>query len=187
MGLIPEMSEDVDETVAVITEMAARCHHSVGAAENPAKRLASKLQDKVPVIYGGYGIGATAAMRFKCDLNEYGKSPAFWNFFPELNHNEIVGWNKLAEVTKESFILVLLRDKGEHPRIGLRFEITQGLIEDQVAEVIEVRSEGESSLARLMSLIFFTQLAAIYVGLAHRVDPGPVEVIMKLKHELSNR
>ncbi|MCA1707308.1 MAG: bifunctional phosphoglucose/phosphomannose isomerase [Actinobacteria bacterium] len=187
MGLIPTMGEDVEETVGIISGMAARCHRSVAANENPAKRLAVKLRDKVPVIYGGYGLGATAAMRFKCDLNEYGKSPAFWNFFPELNHNEIVGWNKLADVTKERFVLVLLRDKGEHPRIGLRFEITRGLIESRLAEVIELESEGESSLARLMSLIFLTQLAAIYVGLAHRVDPGPVEVLMKLKNELSNR
>lgn len=187
MGLIPDVSEDVDETVAVIEDLAKRCHRSVGASENPAKILANKLRDKVPVIYGGYGIGATAAMRFKCDLNEYGKSPAFWNFFPELNHNEIVGWNKLASVTKEHFILVLLRDRGEHPRISLRFEITEGLIKDKVSDVVELRSEGNSSLARIMSLIFLTQMAAIYVGLAHEVDPGPVEVIMKLKSELASR
>jgi glucose/mannose-6-phosphate isomerase len=187
MGLIPKVAEDVDETVSVIEGLAKRCHRSVSAPDNPAKVLAAKLQDKVPVIYGGYGLGATAAMRFKCDLNEYGKSPAFWNFFPELNHNEIVGWNKLASITKEHFILIMLRDHGEHPRISLRFEITRGLIEKQVSEVVELHSEGESALARLMSLVFLTQMAAIYVGLAHEVDPGPVAVIMKLKSELANR
>jgi glucose/mannose-6-phosphate isomerase len=187
MGLIPDVSEDVEETTGVIEELAKECHRSRGVNENPAKDLANRLKDKVPVIYGGYGIGATAAMRFKCDLNEYGKSPAFWNFFPELNHNEIVGWNKLGSVTKEHFTLVMLRDSGEHPRISLRFEITTGLIKDQVSEVIELHSRGDSSLARVMSLIFLTQMAAIYVGLAHEVDPGPVEVIMKLKGELANR
>ena len=187
MGLIPEVADDVDETSKVVAEIAARCHRSVPAAQNPAKELALKPHGKIPVIYGGSGLGATAAMRFKSDLNEYGKAPAFWNFFPELNHNEIVGWNKVAEVTKEHFVLVLLREEGEHPRIKHRFEITQGLIEDQVGEVVELHAEGASSLARLMSLIFITQLAAIYLGLANNVDPGPVESIMKLKSELANR
>ena len=187
MGLIPDVSEDVEETIAVISKMAERCHRSVPEATNPAKVLANKLKGKIPVIYGGYGVGATAAMRFKSDLNEYGKSPAFWNFFPELNHNEIVGWNKLAGVTKEHFVLVLLREEGEHPRISLRFEITQRLIEGQVGEVVELHAEGSTPLARLMSLIFITQMAAIYVGLAHGVDPGPVDVIMKLKKELADR
>ncbi|MEA2497682.1 MAG: glucose/mannose-6-phosphate isomerase [Actinomycetota bacterium] len=187
MGLIPEATDDVEDTIEVISKMAGPCHRSVPTRDNPAKQLANKLRDKVPVIYGGYGLGATAAMRFKCDLNEYGKSPAFWNFFPELNHNEIVGWNKLADVTKEHFVLVLLREQGEHPRIAHRFEITQRLIGGQVGEVIELHAEGSTPLARLMSLIFITQMAAIYVGLAHGVDPGPVEVITKLKNELKDR
>lgn len=187
MGLIPEMGDEVDETVKVISEMAARSTRSVPATGNPAKQLAGKLIGKIPVIYGGYGVGGTAAMRFKCDLNEYGKSPAFWNFFPELNHNEVVGWNKVADVTREHFVLVLLREEGEHPRIVHRFEITEGLIDGHFSEVVEVQAEGLSPLARLMSLIFITQLAAIYVGLAHGVDPGPVETIMKLKSELAKR
>jgi glucose/mannose-6-phosphate isomerase len=187
MGLIPEMAEEVDETVKVVSEMAAKSIRSIPAGDNPAKQLAAKLIGKIPVIYGGHGVGGTAAMRFKCDLNEYGKSPAFWNFFPELNHNEVVGWNKVADVTKEHFVLVLLREEGEHPRIVHRFEITEGLIHGHFNEVVEVHAEGLSPLARLMSLIFITQLAAIYVGLAHGVDPGPVETIMKLKSELAKR
>jgi glucose/mannose-6-phosphate isomerase len=67
------------------------------------------------VVYGGSGLGATAAMRFKCDLNEYGKTPAFWNAFPELDHNEIAGWKIHADLTAASFALVLLRDAGDHP------------------------------------------------------------------------
>ena len=82
---------------------------------------------------------------------------------------------------------MFLRDRGEHERVALRFEITKPLIERNVAEVVEVWSEGDGVVARLLSLIFVTQMAAIYVGLGYGVDPGPVEVIQRLKTELSNR
>ena len=187
IGLVPDMQPDIDEAVEVLSDLAARCHRKLPTDENPAKRLASALHGRVPVIYGGTGVGATAAYRFKCDLNEYGKTPAFWHEIPELDHNEIVGWNQLDDLTKQNFVLVFLRDPGEHERIGFRFEITRSLIEGNVAEVIEIGAEGTGVIARLLSLILVTQLAAIYVGLGYEVDPGPVAVIQKLKSELSNR
>ena len=184
MGLIPEMQESVDETVEVLADLAGRCHHNVPAAENPAKDLARRLNGKVPVIYGSHPLTAVAAQRFKTDLNEYGKTSAFWNYFPELNHNEIVGYNQLVDLTSSSFVVVLLRDSGEHERIALRFQITRRLIEDNLSDLIEISSEGQTPLARLFSLVLITQLAAIYVGLSYEIDPGPVEVIQSLKAEL---
>ena len=187
IGLVPEMQSDLDEAVDVLSDVASRCHRKRATDENPAKQLASKLHGRVPVVYGGHGVGATAAYRFKCDLNEYGKTPAFSHVLPELDHNEIVGWNRLEDVTKKSFVLVFLRDPGDHERIKLRFDITRSLIESNVAEVIEIDAEGDGVMARLLSLILVTQLAAIYVGLGYEIDPGPVESIMKLKSELSSR
>ncbi|MFN2524914.1 MAG: bifunctional phosphoglucose/phosphomannose isomerase [Actinomycetota bacterium] len=187
MQLIPEMDEEIDEAVDVLTRLQARCHRSRPRSENPAKDLAARLIDRIPVIYGGAGIGSVAGYRFKCDLNEYGKAPAFANEVPELNHNEIVGWDRLADLTRKNFVLVLLRDAEEHERIQMRFEITRDLIGDSFAEIIEIPSEGRSAVARLLSLILVTQLAAIYVGLAYGVDPGPVRVIQKLKSELAAR
>ena len=186
IGLVPDLQADVDESIKVLSEMAPRCHRDKPRAENAAKDLAARLMNRIPVVYGGHGLGATAAYRFKCDLNEYGKTPAFWNEIPELDHNEIVGWNQLADMTSERFVAVLLREPGEHERVKLRFEITRRLIQGGLAEFVEVNAEGESVLARLLSLIFVTQLASIYVGLAYGVDPGPVDVIMKLKAELKD-
>jgi glucose/mannose-6-phosphate isomerase len=187
MGLVPALDADVDEAVAILSDLADRCHRKEPRDSNPAKRLAAVLEDKIAVIYGGSAVAGTAAMRFKCDLNEYGKVPAFWNVFPELNHNEIVGWTTMGSLTSESMVLVLLRDVDEHERVGLRFEITQRLIEGSFSDVHELRSSGESTLARLLSLVFVTQLASIYVGLAQGIDPGPVEVIQELKAELQQR
>ncbi|MDQ4095823.1 MAG: bifunctional phosphoglucose/phosphomannose isomerase [Actinomycetota bacterium] len=187
IGLVPDMQDDVDDAVSVLREVEQRCHRSRSRAENPAKDLAARISGKVPVVYGGYGLGGVAAYRFKCDLNEYGKTPAFWNEFPELNHNEIVGWNKLDDLTGDRFVGILLRHPDEHPRVDLRFEITRSLIEDKFSDWIEVPAEGQTPLAQLLSLILLTQLASIYVGLAYEVDPGPVEVIQNLKQQLAER
>lgn len=187
IGLARDLDAEIEEAGAVLDELAARCHRSVPAAENPAKQLALEIRDRIAIVYGAHGIAALAAMRFKCDLNEYGKVPAFWNAFPELNHNEIVGWSGLTDVTRANAVIVLLRDLVEHERVAMRIAITRRLIADSASGVVEVKATGESSLARLLSLVFVTQLAAIYVGLARGVDPGPVEVIQQLKAELAQR
>lgn len=187
MGLVPDLQPDVDEAIKVLSEIAARGARDRPVGDNPAKDLARSIVDRIPVISGGYGLGATAAYRFKCDLNEYGKVPAFWHYLPELDHNEIVGWNKLKDLTRKRFVAILLRDSGDGDRIDLRFELTRKLTKGHFADVIELHSEGASELARILSLILITQLAAIYVGLANGVDPGPVEVIQKLKAELRDK
>jgi glucose/mannose-6-phosphate isomerase len=187
MELIPTLDEDLQEALGVLDSLAARCERGRSRSENPAKDLAARIAGRVPVVYGAQGPAATAAYRFKCDLNEYGKTPAFWHYLPELDHNEIVGWGQLSDLTSKRFVAVLLRDTNEHPRIALRFDVTRELIAPKLADVVEVRAEGESPLARILSLVLVTQLAAIYVGLAYGVDPGPVDVIQELKSELAHR
>jgi glucose/mannose-6-phosphate isomerase len=187
MGLVPALEDDVKEAVSVLEGLQARCRRSVPAAENPAKQLALDVENKIPLVYGGYGLPSVAAYRFKCDLNEYAKTPAFWNELPEMNHNEIQGWSALRDTTVDKFVAVFLRDDGEHPRVSKRFDITRRLLEGRISGIVEIRSEGESSLARLLSLVFVTQMAAIYLGLAYGVDPGPVPVLEGLKEELARR
>ncbi|HVF54351.1 MAG TPA: bifunctional phosphoglucose/phosphomannose isomerase [Actinomycetota bacterium] len=187
VGIAAGLEEEVDEAVAVLSAAAEDCVRTNEGSSNPAKELAQRLVGKVPVVYGGSGLGATAAQRFKCDINEYGKALAFWNYFPELNHNEIVGWTDVTPDAPAQFVLVKLRDPDEHPRIALRFDVTEELIGASFSDIVEVRAEGRSPLARLLYLIYVTQLAAIYIALAKGVDPGPVEVIENLKAELAQR
>ena len=184
MGFVPDPAQDVEESLSVLADIAPRCGRETPAVENPAKDLAVRLAGKVPIVYGGPGIGAAIARRFKCELNEYGKAHAFFNEFPEMNHNEIVGWTKAAEIGG-NYVAVWFRDSGDDYRVGLRWQITRSLIEDSAADIVEVTSEGDSPLARMTSLLYLTQLAAIYTGLAHGVDPGPVEVIEELKQRLA--
>ncbi|MEA2476125.1 MAG: glucose/mannose-6-phosphate isomerase [Actinomycetota bacterium] len=185
MGLAPDMDEDVKDAVTDLAEVVARCHRSNSTSENPAKDLARRLSGSMPLIYGA-GATGTAAMRFKCDINEYAKNPAFWNYLPELDHNELEGFNRLIDLSRANLSVVFLRDQAsEHPRVATRFEITKRLIEDRVKQVIEVPAQGRNPLARLLSLIVLTQLAAIYMAFLNDVDPGPVETLSRLKNELA--
>jgi glucose/mannose-6-phosphate isomerase len=182
MELVPPLEEDVEESVDVLDGIASRCQRKSAVQDNPAKSLAEGLVGKIPLVYGGHGLGATAAYRFKCDLNEYAKIPAFWNELPELDHNEIESWQ--GDLTRD-FALVMLRDHNENHSVSRRFQVTQALMGARGAEAREVMSEGRSPLARLLSLLLVTQLAAIYLALARGVDPGPVEVLQKLKQKLA--
>jgi glucose/mannose-6-phosphate isomerase len=187
MELVPPLRADLEEALQVLDDLAARCGRTQPARTNLAKALSRRISGRIPVVYGAEGVSATAAYRFKCDLNEYAKTPAFWHFLPELDHNEIVGWDQLSQLTSQRFVAILLRDAEEHPRVALRFDTTRKLVAPRLADVAEIDARGESPLARILSLIFVTQLAAIYVGLSYGVDPGPVAVIEDLKAELARR
>ncbi|MGH2699536.1 MAG: bifunctional phosphoglucose/phosphomannose isomerase [Actinomycetota bacterium] len=186
IGLVPDCTDDVEEAVEMLTGVAKRCARGIPLEANAAKRLGASLAGRVPVIYGGNGLCEVAAYRFKCDLNEYAKVPAFAHSFPEMNHNEIepYGW---PHVPREQFVVVLLRDGDDHERVAQRLDVTKRLIEGSVSEVIELQSQGISTLARLLSLILTTQLAAIYAGLINNVDPGPVPVIERFKQQLAEQ
>ncbi len=109
--------------------------------------------------------------------------PAFWHQFPELNHNEIVGWQELEDVAKEC-CLITLRSPGENPRTKKRIEISLPLIEGQVGESLQVWSEGDSELARLYSLIYLGDFTSAYLAVLNGVDPTPVDRIIQLKQKL---
>jgi glucose/mannose-6-phosphate isomerase len=185
MGLVPDLGDDIDETADVCGEIARRCNRKQPLADNAAKQIASTLAGKIPIVYGASGIGAAAAYRFKCDLNEYGKQPAFASELPEANHNEIAGWRVLDEVTSKRFAALLIRDVDEDPRVARRLNVTHELMVDHFSSVTDLAAQGSSVMARLFSLLLIGQLAAIYTGVANEVDPGPVDAIEELKARLA--
>jgi glucose/mannose-6-phosphate isomerase len=105
--------------------------------------------------------------------------------FPELDHNEITGWETLPHLTKESLGIVALRDRSDHDRIGSRLAHTSALTEDAVPWVGEVTSRGVSLLARLVSLTTVGDLVSWMLANQAGVDPMPVVTIEKLKKLLA--
>lgn len=151
-----------------------------GDAEAMATEIASGLRGRIGIIYGGGTLTAAAAGRWKTQLNENGKVPAWWSVLPELDHNEIVGWTTPPGVGRDAVGVVLLHDDGEHPRVHLRAEITEELTTG-VPIAGRVASRGQGVLARLFSLVVIGDLVSVVVAEQAGVDPVPVAVIERLK------
>jgi glucose/mannose-6-phosphate isomerase len=181
-GVVPTMSDDLNEAAEVVEML-------IGGGAGPgvalAEDLAEGLDGRVAVVYGGHGPAAVAANRWKCQINENGKAPAYWSVLPELDHNEIVGWEALPKLSKDRIGIVTLCDRDAHPRVGLRAKLTTELVGDRVGIVGDVEALGESLVARLFSLIVIGDLVSVSIAERTDMDPMPVEVIESLKRRLA--
>jgi glucose/mannose-6-phosphate isomerase len=150
--------------------------------DSPAKGLARRLHGTVPQVAGA-GLTAPIAYRWKTQLNENAKLPAFAGELPELDHNEIVGWASAGELG--AFSAVFLDDSDLHPRIRRRIELTQQLIAETGAVAERVQSVGETRIDRLVSLVLLGDLVSLYLAVLRGVDPASVDVLTRLKQELA--
>lgn len=185
LGLLPGVREEISETIRVLTDMRRDLEPQAAKSANPARKIADSLQGNLPLIWGVTGSSSeAAALRWKGQINENAKSPAFYNLFPELNHNEIVGF-QMPENLLSRVVIIILRDKSDNVQNQKRMAITKGIVEKQVKEIIEVESIGAGFLARLYSLIYIGDYASYYLALNYGIDPTPVKVIDHLKARLS--
>ncbi|MDD2496954.1 MAG: bifunctional phosphoglucose/phosphomannose isomerase [Desulfitobacteriaceae bacterium] len=184
LGLIPDPKEDLADLIRSLEEIQKRLTPKTGEKENPAKQLAKLFYEKIPVIWGASGTTETAAMRWKGQINENSKAPAYFNVLPELNHNEIVGTEVPGDIL-EKVELVFLRDWEDHPRVAKRFEITKEIIGDRVSGVTEVWGEGNCLLSRMMTVTYIGDYTSAYLALLYGIDPSPVKLITLLKNKLA--
>jgi glucose/mannose-6-phosphate isomerase len=147
-----------------------------------AKTIARGLHGTVVTIAGA-GLTAPVAYRWKTQINENAKSPAFASELPELDHNEIEGWAGAAEQGR--FSAVFLDDSDLHPRVRQRIELTRGLIAGHAAATYRIDSVGETRTERLISLVLLGDLVSLYVAVLRGVDPAPVAVMDRLKQVLA--
>jgi len=139
------------------------------------EKLAKKLRDKIPIIYSSELL-MPAAYRFKTQINENAKLPAFFHVFSEMNHNEINAFKGMDR----KFTAILLKDVHDNKRIQKRMKICQEIMEERV-DVETINAQGEHLLSRLFSAIYLGDLASYYFAILNRTDPSPVEVIERLK------
>ena len=147
-------------------------------------QLAATLEGTVPVVYGS-DLTAPVAYRWKTQVNENAKQPAFWHEMPEMDHNEIVAWTEEPDVGR--FSAVFLLDPDQHPRQRQRMELTAELIAPAAVhvEVIEPHGEeGESRTSRLLQAVMLGDLLSLQLAARRGVDPAPIEMIDRLKAEL---
>jgi glucose/mannose-6-phosphate isomerase len=147
-----------------------------------AKELARGLHGTVPQIVGA-GLTAPVAYRWKTQINENAKAPSFANELPELDHNEIAGWEGANELGR--FSAVFLDDSDLHPRIRQRIELTRGWIASRGAVTHRIETIGETRIERLVSLVLLGDLVSLYLAVLRAVDPSPVDAIERLKQALA--
>lgn len=153
------------------------------AIQSEAELIAKKLKGKFPIIYCDERLKAMA-IRFQNQLNENAKQLAHVNTFPEMNHNEIAGWQFPEPVLQTAQVVYLYSDH-DHPRVEKRMEICRDIFEKRSNPIIDIVAEGASLLEQYYYLIHLTDWISYFLARENGVEAGPVEAIEYLKDELA--
>jgi glucose/mannose-6-phosphate isomerase len=186
LGLVTGEEREIEKTEEFLQENRDRYRVELKLEQNQAKKLAARLHGKLPIVYASTDHFDAVSTRWKGQLCENAKMLAFNNVFPEFNHNELVGWKVLSDY-RNDLVVVILKDKEDHPSIKRRMKIVKGIIEKQKVEVMEVDSCGDGLLSRMFSLIQLGDFVSFYLAVLNQEDPTPVKVIDYLKEELARK
>ena len=183
LGLISDKSVDLQEALQILNRLSGDFAETTPLASNRAKQLATKLWGRIVIIYGA-GILSDVARRWKTQLNENSKTWAFFELFPELNHNAVLGYEFPPEAKEKLFVL-LLRSSLLHPRNLIRYEATARLLVKAGVAYEFLEAAGKTPLAQVMSMVLFGDYLSFYLAVLNKVDPTPVDSIDFLKKYLA--
>jgi glucose/mannose-6-phosphate isomerase len=173
-GVAPHLHTEIDAAAAFLGEQAE-------TLQQQAREIAALVAGSVPVVYGA-DLTAPVARRWKTQVNENAKFPAWWGELPEADHNELCGWAGAAG--DERAAAIFLEDRDQHPRIARRFELTARSIEPGAAAVARVETAGETRLERMLWAVMLGDLFTLELARQRGVDPLPVEAIERFKEEM---
>lgn len=183
LGLLGDKSADLREAVDILNKLSGDFIETKPLASNPAKQLAAKLWKHVAVIYGAETL-SEVAQRWKSQFNENSKAWAFFENFPELNHNAVLGY-QFPPQAKERIFVLLLRSSSLRPWSLLRYEATAKLLAK--AEIVHdfVEARGKSALAQVMSSVLLGDYSSFYLAMLNEVDPTSIDAIKFVKQYLT--
>ena len=179
LKLIPEQDNIVNEIIMFWKKKGTE----YSRAENPALDYAEQLTGFIPLIYTS-SVFESIGYRLKCQFNENSKLHAFNNVLPELNHNEIIGWETFLD-KQVSLKLISILDKIYHPQTKKRFEITSELAKAAGVEIISLQSNVENLKVRIMDLIYLGDWITYYLAVLRGFDPSEINNINILKQRLA--
>jgi len=183
LGLLGDKSADLKEAVDILKTLSRDFVETRPVASNPAKQVAAKLRGRVAVIYGAE-MFSEVARRWKGEFNENSKAWAFFENFPELNHNAAVGYEFPVEVKDRIFVL-MLRSPLFSPRNRLRYEVTAKLLARSGIPHEYIEARGRSALAQVLSLVLLGDYASFYLSMLNEVDPTSTDAISFVKQYLA--
>ncbi len=181
VGLFPGAAQWVDQAV----DQLRRRRDELVRPGNRAETIARQIGRTIPLVHSSQALGAAAALRWKAQVNENAKCPAFCNVYPELCHNELAGWGQHGDATRQLITLVNLRHDAEHPQVSRRFDLVAEVLREVVADVVEVRAAGEGDLAQLFDLALIGDFVSLHLAGNEGIDPGPIPVLDDLKRMLA--
>ncbi len=183
LGLVRDYSADLEVAIQEMEDWQVDIDPQTPIEQNQAKMLASRLVDRLPVVYGS-GFLAAVANRWKTQLNENSKQWAFFEELPELHHNSVVGLG-IPEKVRDEVLVLMLRSPFDHPRVKVRWDVTLELLQREGVAAQTISGRGKNRLAQLLSLIHLGDYVSYYLAMLNGVDPTPVESISFLKRRLA--
>ena len=160
--------------------------YSLESDDNPVYRLAYRIYKKIPIIYSDNSTMRINAIRLKGQINENSKMLAYCNEIPELNHNEIVGWQNNSKIFKD-LCVIWLEDCHDNKRNKIRKQITESILNDIEIEQYSIQMDGDTFQERFLNMIHYGDWLSFWCAIFHKTDPSPVEKIIKLKNILSSK
>lgn len=182
LQVIPSQADHVNKTVGMMMMKAGAIAVGNPFESNLAKNSAAMLLGKIPLIYSAIPEFASVAYRWKCQINENAKYPAFYHTFPEMNHNEIEGW-EIAGMN-DTFIPIFLAPMNLTGRYAKRIQVFKKLLDDRKQEWLEFYAEGDNFIVQAYSLIYLGDMISFYLGILQDVNPTTINFINYLKKEL---
>lgn len=181
LGYLDEGEQALVETGNILSE---QNEIFTDTEENEALQLAEELVDTLPIVYSDATFMEPVNLRWRGQFEENAKTLAYGNLLPEMNHNEIVGWENIVHLTGRLSV-IMLQDKNDNDRVKKRMRIVRELIEDQAATIHMLETRGESRLARMFSLIQLADWTSFYLAMLNKIDPTPIAKIDLLKSKLA--
>jgi glucose/mannose-6-phosphate isomerase len=173
-GAAPGIRTEIDSAGPHLREASA-------ALMERANALAEQVSGSIPVIYGA-DLTVPVALRWKTQINENSKLPAFNAALPEADHNDIEGWNGSEQAG--SLSAIFLEDRDQHPRVRQRFDLTAKLIEPTARSVTRLETEGESRTERMLWAVMLGDLLSLRLAATRGVDPSSIDMLDRVKEEL---
>lgn len=176
-----DLYQQVAEATEWLKGQVSRWAAEVPTVQNIAKQLAMRIAGTTPVIFAGE-LTWPLAYKWKISWNESAKNVAFWNQYPEFNHNEFIGWS--SHPIEKPFTIIDLRSALEHPRIRQRMELSDQLLSGRRPQALTIELQGETLLRQLLWGLALGDAASIYCAILNGVNPEPVALVERLKKEL---
>ncbi len=173
----------LDELAEECSSLADTIYEKRDFLKKEGEKLVSLLEEKIPIIYAG-DKNEILARIFKINFNETTKIPSFYNTLPELNHNEMTGFD-VKPINKHlsgNMIFIFLRDRDDSERIKKRFDVLKTLLENRELKVLEIDIDQETRLEKLFSTFILSSWVSYYLSFYYKTEPSAVPMVEEFKN-----